>query len=117
MPMIETLCFFGRIRKNALTFVRKREIYRGRNFLANRSSTFNFLANALDRRMISQETIGQILIFPDQAQQQVLGFNRRATELARFVASEEYDPPCSLSVSFEHNLLILSVATPIRADF
>src|SRR6266481_4698694 len=58
--------------------------------------------------MISQETIGEIFIFADQPEQQVLGFNRRASELAGLVASEEYNPPCSFSISFEHSLLILS---------
>ena len=47
--------------------------------------------------MNSEKTIGQILIFADQTQQQVLGFDRRAAELAGFVASEEYNPPCSFS--------------------
>ena len=42
--------------------------------------------------MISQETIGQILVFADQSEEQMLGFDGRATELAGFVASEEDDP-------------------------
>ena len=59
--------------------------------------------------MISQETISKILVFANQTQQQVLGLDRRATELAGFVASEEDDPPGSLCVSFEHKFLILSM--------
>src|SRR5437867_2055611 len=58
--------------------------------------------------MISQETISQVLIFANQPQKQVLGFDGRAPELAGFVAGEEYNPSCSLSISFEHSLLILS---------
>src|SRR5205807_5371442 len=77
-------------------------------FLTNRGSTLNFLANTLDRRVISQEAIGQVLILADQTQQQVLGLDRGAAKLAGFVASEEYDPPGSFSVSFEHSLMILS---------
>src|SRR5947208_13926466 len=70
VAMIETLSLFGGVCKNALTFVRKRQVDRCRNFLTNRRSTFDFLANALNRRMISQETVGQILILADQTQQQ-----------------------------------------------
>src|SRR5437762_13922074 len=88
VPMIETLSFFGGVCKNALTFVRKRQVDRCRNFLTNRRSTFDFLANALNRRMISQETVGQILILADQTQQQVLSLNRGAAELAGFVARD-----------------------------
>src|SRR6266516_3270978 len=59
-------------------------------------------------RMLSIETISQILIFADQSEKQMLGFDRRAPELASFIAGEEYDPSCSLGISFEHSLLILS---------
>src|SRR5438093_1596352 len=106
--MIETLRLFGCVCKNALTFVRKWKVDRCRNFLPNRGTTLNFLANAFDRGMISQETIGQVLILADQTQQQVLSLNGGAAKLAGFVASKEYDPPGSFSVSFEHSLMILS---------
>ena len=50
----------------------------------------------------------------------MLGLNSRATKLAGFVASEEDNPPGSLSISFEHSVLILSApgftAVPILND-
>src|SRR5947208_3798448 len=108
VPVIKPLSLFGSIGKDAFTFVRKRKIDRRRDFLANRGSTFDLLPNAFDRRMSSKETISQILICADQSEKQMLCFDRRAPELASFIAGEEYDPSCSLGISFEHNLLILS---------
>ena len=67
--------------------------------------------------MISQESISQVLIFADQSQKQMLGFDGRASELASFIAGEEYNPSCSLSVSFEHSLLIISCSRQPCADF
>src|SRR5262245_34597153 len=60
--------------------------------------------------MIPQEPISQVLVFANQSQQQVLGFDRRATKLASLVASEENDPSGSLCISFKHKFLILSNA-------
>src|SRR5207245_7721557 len=108
VPVIQTLRFFGSVGKDAFTFVRKRKIDRRRDFLANRGSTFDLLPNAFDRRMISKETISQILVFADQSEKQMLGFDRRASELASFIAGEEYDPSCSLGISFEHSILLVS---------
>ena len=92
VTVIEPFGFLSRVSKNTFAFVRKREIDGRRDFLPNRGSTLNFLANALDRRVVSQETIGQVFVFADQPQQKMLGFDRRAPKLASFVASEEYDP-------------------------
>src|SRR5207244_6680796 len=108
VAVTKPLRLFGSVGKDAFTFVRKRKIDRRRDFLSNRGSTFDLLPNAFDRRMISKETISQILIFADQSEKQMLGFDRCAPELASFIACEEYDPSCSLVISFEHNLLILS---------
>ena len=109
VPVIEPFGFLGRIGENALTFIRKRKIDRRRDFFPNRGSPFNFLTNAFNRRMISQETIGQVLVFADQTQEQMFCLDGRASELTSFVASEENNPPCSFSVSFEHSILILSL--------
>src|SRR5438477_8621001 len=108
VAVIEPFGFLRRIGENAFAFIRKRKIDRRRDLFPNRGSAFNFLTNAFNRRMISQETVGQVLIFADQSQQQMLSFDGRTSKLASFVASEEDDPPCSLSISFEHSRLILS---------
>jgi hypothetical protein len=39
--------------------------------------------------MISQETIGQVLVFADQSEEQMLGFDCRATKLAGFVRAKK----------------------------
>src|SRR5437870_12290178 len=108
VPVIKPLRLFGSVGKDAFTFVRKRKIDRRRDFLANRGSTFDILPTAFDRRMISKETISQILIFADQYEKHMLGFDRRAVGLASLIAGEEYEPSCSVGISFEHRLVMLS---------
>src|SRR5438552_13094182 len=105
VPVIQTLRLFGSVGKDTFTFVRKRKIDRRRDFLANRGSTFDLLPNTFDRRMISKETIRQILIFADQSEKQMIGFDRRAPEMASFIAGEAYDRSCSVSIAFKHNML------------
>jgi hypothetical protein len=45
---------------------------------------------------------GEPLALPDQAQEEVLGLDGVAPELAGFVASEEDDAPGPLRVALEH---------------
>src|SRR5262245_21337979 len=108
VPVVQTLGLFGRICQNSLALVRKREVDRRRNLLTNGCPALDFLPDTFDRGMISQKTVRKVFVFANQTEQQVLGLDRRATELASFVAGEEDNPPCSLSVSFEHKFLILS---------
>ena len=109
MAMIQPLRFFGGVGENSLALVRKRQIDRRRHLLANGRPAFDLLANALDRGRIAKKPIGQVLVFTDQAQQQVFGFDRRAAELAGLVASKEDDPTCSFRISFKHMFLFSQV--------
>ena len=102
VPVIQALRLFGGIRQNAFALIRKRQIDGGRNFFTNRGPALDLFADTFDGGVISQEAVGQVLVFADQSQKQMLGFNGGASELAGFIASEEDDPPCSLSISFEH---------------
>src|SRR5262245_51892078 len=102
MTMVQPLCLFGSVSENPFTFVRKRQIDRCRNLFTNCGPTFDFLTDAFDRGVIPQEPIRQVFVFTNQSQKQVFRFDRRTSELAGLVASEEDHSPCSFSVSFEH---------------
>src|SRR5215813_860439 len=102
MAMIQPFCLFSGIRKNPPTLQRKWQIYRRRNSFMDGDSCFNLLSNAVDRRMILEKTIDQVLVFANQPQQQVLGFDRHTTELARLVTSEKDYSPRSFCVAFKH---------------
>src|SRR6266571_155990 len=110
VAMVQPLGLLRSVRKNPLALVRKRQIDRGGHLLTNCSSTFDFLADTFNRGVVSQESVRQILVFADQAKQQMLGLDGRTAKLTGFVSSEEDHPPCSFSVSFEHIFMILSSA-------
>src|SRR5713226_2008086 len=80
----------------------QRKVYRCRNFLANGGVPFDLLPNGIDSGVRSKEAIGQRLVLAEQTEQQMLGFNVRAAELAGFVPREKYYPACFLRVAFKH---------------
>ncbi len=102
MTMIQSLRFLVGIGEDALALVRKGQVDRGRDLLANGRARFNFFANAFDRGRIAKEPISQILILTDESQQQMFGFDRCAAELTGLVPSEEDNPTSSFRISFKH---------------
>src|SRR5215467_10841896 len=52
--------------------------------------------------MIAQKAIGQRFVFTQQAQQQVLRFYIRRTELAGLISCKEDYAPCFLCIPLEH---------------
>src|SRR5262249_46011968 len=112
MAMIQPLCLFSGIRKNPPTLHREWQVNRRRNSFMNGVSCFNLLSNAVDRRMISEKTIDQVLVFPNQPQQQVLGFDRPTTELAGLVTSEEDHSARSFCVAFKHMRFLVRCILP-----
>src|SRR5262245_19211044 len=102
MSMIQALCLFSGIRKNPPTLQRKRQVYGGRDLFTDGHSCFDFLTNALSGGRTFQETIGQVLVFSQQSEKQVLGFDRHAAELAGLITSEEDHSPRSFCVAFKH---------------
>src|SRR5690242_17147893 len=63
---------------------------------------FNLLTDRFHRGMRPQETIGQCLVFAQQAQQQVFGLYIRRAKLAGLIARKEYDAPGFLCIPLEH---------------
>src|SRR6478672_532617 len=95
MVMIRPLSFFSCICKNPLALHRKRQVDRRRHSFTDRGSAFNLFSNAFDRSIISEKTIGQDLVFANQSQQQVLGFDRYTAELTGLITSKENRSPRS----------------------
>src|SRR5690349_17340078 len=102
--MIQSFRLLVGIGEDAFALVRKRQVDRGRDLLANGRAPFNLFTNALDRRGITKEPVGQVLVFTDESQQQMFGFNRGATELTGLVPSEENNPTSSFRISFKHKV-------------
>ena len=100
---LKPLGLFGGVGQHPLALVAQRQIDRGRDLLADRGVRFDLLADRFDRGVRAQEPVGQRLVFAQQAQQQVLGLDVRAAELAGLVAREEDDASGFLRISFKHN--------------
>src|SRR5262245_40119262 len=91
MTMIQAFGLFRRVSQNAFAFVRKRQIDRSGNLFADCGSAFDFLSDAFDRGRIPQKSVRQILVLADQTQQQVLGLDRRTSELTGLIPGKEDD--------------------------
>src|SRR5262249_9382798 len=99
----QAIGLFGRKLQHPFGFGAERDFDRSRNLLAEDGAAFDFLANVLQREMGPGENAArQALPLSNQAEKQVLGFDRDAAELARLVASEEEDPSGPFRVPFEH---------------
>ena len=95
--------FLGRKLQHPLGFGAERDLDRGRDLLAEDRAAFDFLADVLQRQVRARENpAGEPLAFPNQAEQQVLGLNGDAAELAGLVSGEEEDSPGPFGVPFEH---------------
>ena len=95
--------FFGRKLQHALGFGAERDLDRGRHLLAEDRAAFDFLADVFEREVRAREDpAGEPLAFANQAQQQVLGLNGDAAELAGLVTGEEENSPGPFGVPFEH---------------
>jgi hypothetical protein len=63
---------------------------------------FDFVANGLDGWGIVKKTVGQILIFPQEAEQQISRLDGCTAVFARFVARKENHAPRPFGVSLKH---------------
>ena len=89
--------------EDTLGFGAERDFDRCRDLLAKHRPAFNFLADIFERQVgPGEDPAGQAFAFPNEAQQQMLGLDRNAPELACLVAGEEEHAPRSFGVPFEH---------------
>ena len=96
---------FGRKLQHPLCFRAEGDLHGRGNFLAENRATLDFFADILEGQVRAREdSARQPFTFANEAEKQVLGLNRDAAELARFVAGEEEDSSCPFGVPFEHPL-------------
>ena len=96
------LGFFGRVGEHALALVRERKVDGGRNLLAHGGVLFNLFADGFDRSVGTKEAVGQRLVFAQQSQQEMFGFDIWRAKLAGLVACEKDNATRLLGVAFEH---------------
>ncbi len=88
--------------QNLLDLVAEGQLHRGGDPLPDRCPPFHLLADAFQRAVRAQKAIGQGLVLPQQAQQEVFALDVGAAVLAGLVAGEENHPPRLLRVALEH---------------
>jgi len=99
------LRLFRGVAEHALGIRRERDVDRGRDLVTVQGPALDLLADRLHREVaLAEDPGGEALALADEAQQEVLGLDRVAPELAGLVAGEENDPPRPLGIPFEHRL-------------
>ena len=102
--VIQPLGFFRAIGQHAFALVAQRQVHGGRNLLADRGVSFDLLADGLHRGVGAQEPVRQRLVFAQQSEEQVFGFDVGTAELAGLVPREEDDSSRLLRVSLKHRM-------------
>jgi hypothetical protein len=74
---------------------------------------FNLLSNGIDGRVRPQKPICELLIFPQEAEQEMLRLDVRAAELAGLVPCEENYAPGFFRVTLKHLVWILPYSTTL----
>ncbi len=94
---------FGRRLQHPARLDAEGDLDRGRHLVAKDRPPFDFLADAFEREVRARKDAArQALAFPNEPQQQVLGLDRDAPQLAGLVAAEEQYPSRAFCVPFEH---------------
>src|SRR5215813_7751830 len=99
----EAFRFFSGVSQNSLRFVAQRQIDRGGDGLPRWRGGFDLLANAFEVALSGEKPKCQGFVFPQQAEQEMLSFNVRSTELARLIPCEEDDSTSLFCVALEHS--------------
>ena len=105
MLVLEPVGLLGGRIERSLALVGKGKVHGSGDLLANERAAFDFLSNAVDGGIgLWEEPVGQVLVFPDQPEQEVLGLDVRTAKLTRFVAREEYYAASLFRIFFEHRI-------------
>ncbi len=95
--------FFGGKLQHALGFRAERDLDRRRDLLAEHGAPFDLFSDVLQGQVRPGENAaGQPLAFANEPEQQVLGLDGDAAQLARLVSGEEENATRSFGVAFEH---------------
>ena len=100
------LRLLGGVGEDALALRGQGDLERGGDLLPVRGAPLHVLADLVHREVaLGEEAGGQALALADETEQQVLGLDRPAAQLAGLVAGEEDHPPSPLGVALEHPCL------------
>src|SRR6185503_18926801 len=105
--VVEPFGFLRTICQYALAFMAEREIDGSRHLFAHGGLRFNLFADRFDSGARAQETIGENLIFAQQAQEQMLRLDTKAAELAGLVTGEKDDSPGFFRITFKHSFCLV----------
>jgi hypothetical protein len=95
--------FFGGKLQHALGFRAERDFDRRRDLLAKDRAAFDFLADTFKGEMRARkDSARQPLAFTYQSEEQMLGLNGDAAELAGLIAGKEENPSRPFRIAFEH---------------
>src|SRR5262249_49017053 len=99
----EPIGFFRGKLQHALGFGAERDLDRRRDLFAEYRASFDLFPNVLEGGMRARKDAArQTFAFANQSEQEVLGFNRNAAQLAGFIAGEEEYASSPFGVPFEH---------------
>ena len=91
--------------QDPLDLVAERELHGGGDLVAHNRAPFDLLADALDRiDRFRKKPIGEVLVLTNQAEQEMLGFDKRAAKLAGLVTGEKNHPLGFLRVFLKHKI-------------
>src|SRR6185503_4177446 len=89
--------------QHALGVGAERYVDRRRDLFAEHRAAFDFLADAVERQVRpGKNPAGQALAFANQAEQQMLGLDRRAAHLRRFIPRKEENASGPFGIAFKH---------------
>ena len=100
--MTEPLGLLSSVVEDALALLAQGDFHGSGDTLANGNARFDLLPNGFDRAMRAQEAIGERFIFAHQAEQQMLGFDVRASVLTGFVARKKDYAASLFGIAFKH---------------
>src|SRR5688572_9449307 len=102
IAVLQPVCFVPGIRQNAPALNGKRKIDGCGHLWPSRISFADPTANV--RSCARTMLFNQVPVFAQQSQQQVLRFNDRAAQFARFIAAKENHAPRGLVIAFKHDV-------------
>ena len=102
--VIQPLGFFRAVGQHALALMAQRQIHGSRNLFADGGVAFDLFADGLHRGVRAQKPVRERLVFAQQSQEQMFGFDIGTAELAGLVPREEDDPSRLLRISLKHRM-------------
>ena len=113
----QPVSLFGRELQHALGLRAEGDLHRGRDLFPKHGSAFDFLADVFERQVRARENPArEPFAFADQAQQEMLGLDGDAAELAGLITGEEEYSSGPFGVPFEHPAYLVKAERVLSSD-